>query len=89
MRTKASKISTRSLLSRILGEIEAWQKFVLFPGTMGFFYNSKGHEQEPKQKLNAYNVLILLALAPGSICYGYTAAIIATTLGMSCQQITE
>lgn len=50
---------------------------------MGFFASSKGHEHEPKQKLNTYNVLILLALAPGSICYGYTAAIIATTLGTS------
>lgn len=50
---------------------------------MGFFSSSKGHDNEPRQKLNVYNVLILLALAPGSICYGYTAAIIATTLGMS------
>lgn len=48
---------------------------------MGFFASDKNHESKPKQKLNAYNVLILLALAPGSICYGYTASIIATTLG--------
>jgi hypothetical protein len=34
-----------------------------------------------KQKINAYNVLILILLAPSSFCYGYTAAIIATTLG--------
>lgn len=47
---------------------------------MGFF--SDGIDAAGrKQKLNAYNILILILLAPSSITYGYTAAIIATTLG--------
>jgi hypothetical protein len=34
-----------------------------------------------KSKINAYNVFILLFVGLGSITYGYTASIIATTLG--------
>lgn len=34
-----------------------------------------------KQKINAYNILILCLLGPASIVYGYAAAIIATTFG--------
>lgn len=47
---------------------------------MGFL-SSGSNETGQKQKLNAYNVLVLFLLAPSSFCYGYTAAIIATTLG--------
>ena len=50
---------------------------------MGFFSSDKGLEEGQKQKINAYNIWILFLLAPSSITYGYTAAIIATTLGMS------
>jgi hypothetical protein len=49
---------------------------------MGFFSSEKGREGERKQEINAYNVLILFLLAPASITYGYTASIIATTLGI-------
>ncbi|KAK5019479.1 MFS transporter [Cryomyces antarcticus] len=48
---------------------------------MGFFSNEKAEVGVRKQKINAYNILILFLLAPGSITYGYSAAIIATTLG--------
>ena len=48
---------------------------------MGFFSSRALQEGERKQKLNAYNVLILCMLAPASITYGYSASIIATTLG--------
>jgi MFS family permease len=48
---------------------------------MGFFSNQALVEGERKQKLNAYNVLVLLMLAPTSITYGYSASIISTTLG--------
>ena len=34
-----------------------------------------------KQKLNMYNVLVLVVLGLGSLTYGYTASIIGTTLG--------
>ena len=48
---------------------------------MGFFSNDQSDGAGRKQKLNSYNVLILILLAPSSIVYGYTASIIATTLG--------
>lgn len=34
-----------------------------------------------RQKITAYNVLILVFVGFGSMTYGYTASIIATTLG--------
>lgn len=34
-----------------------------------------------KQKINAYNVLLLCFIGLGSMTYGYTASIIGTTLG--------
>ena len=48
---------------------------------MGFFSSRNLKEGERKQKLNTYNVLILCMLAPASLTYGYSASIIATTLG--------
>jgi hypothetical protein len=48
---------------------------------MGFFSKDQSDAAGRKQKINSYNVLILMLLAPSSIVYGYTAAIIATTLG--------
>lgn len=34
-----------------------------------------------KQKINLYNVIVLIVLGFGSLTYGYTASIIGTTLG--------
>lgn len=49
---------------------------------MGFFSSDKYlKEGERRQKLNAFNVLVLCMLAPASLTYGYSASIIATTLG--------
>ncbi|KAK4942022.1 hypothetical protein LTR10_018203 [Elasticomyces elasticus] len=48
---------------------------------MGFFSSAKLREGERNQKLNTYNVLVLCMLAPASLTYGYSASIIATTLG--------
>lgn len=48
---------------------------------MGFLSSHQTDAAGRKQKLNSYNVLVLILLAPSSIVYGYTAAIIATTLG--------
>jgi len=56
---------------------------------MGFFASSQGQQAAPAQKLNAYNIIILLLLAPGSIAYGYSAAIIATTLGRYRQFLSQ
>ncbi|KIW14757.1 hypothetical protein PV08_07542 [Exophiala spinifera] len=39
------------------------------------------HEGVKKQKINAYNVLLLCFIGLGSMTYGYTASIIGTTLG--------
>jgi len=56
---------------------------------MGFLGTQKEVEGVRKQKLNAYNLWILFLLAPASITYGYSACIIATTLGMdSCSAIS-
>jgi len=55
---------------------------------MGFF-SSAADAGGRKQKLNSYNIIILILLAPSSITYGYTAAIIATTLGKSRSQSSD
>jgi hypothetical protein len=34
-----------------------------------------------KQRINAFNVLILIFVGLGSMTYGYTAAVIGNTLG--------
>lgn len=49
---------------------------------MGFLSSKQVDGAGRKQQINAYNVLILILLAPASFTYGYTAAIIATTLGI-------
>jgi len=51
-----------------------------------------GHDREgalKRQKVNAYNVFVLLFLGFGSVTYGYTASIIGTTLGLSFPNILD
>lgn len=46
---------------------------------MGFLSGSKDEHQG--RQINSYNIFVLLLLGVGSITYGYSASIIATTLG--------
>lgn len=47
--------------------------------SMGFLSGGKNEHQG--RQINAYNIFVLLLLGFGSITYGYSASIIATTLG--------
>lgn len=38
-------------------------------------------DSDKKQKLNAFNVLVLIFVGLGSVSYGYTASVIGITIG--------
>ena len=51
---------------------------------MGLFTNvfsSAGDFGHAKKRLNGYNLLMILFVSIGSLCYGYTANVISATLG--------
>lgn len=49
--------------------------------------NTMAHDNDKKQKINLFNVLILIFVGLGSMTYGYSAAVIGITLGMSSSSV--
>lgn len=40
------------------------------------------NDPDKKQKLNAFNILVLIFVGLGSVSYGYTASVIGITIGV-------